>query len=213
MPRRADAHRGLAHLSRIRVLDEIHRESGLSLAELSRRTNLHENTLRDHVQVLVDEGFVVAEPEHRAKRGRPRTIYRAVTGADEVSSAAARSRILEAKEHGDLFRRVTGPTGFELDPDATHQIDALYEHLDRVGLDPEVDESTLTVRLTPCLFHGMIDSQPDVVCRVHGELIRSVLAQAGGPLELTRLLPFTQPHECRAHLARSSTSGDLSPAE
>lgn len=200
MPRRIDTYRGLAQVSRLRVLDEVLACPGLALAELSERTGLHENTLRDHVRVLEAEGFIIGEVEHRGTRGRPRVLFSPVS--PERMSLVARRRIEDARRHGDLLRQVlpksTAPS--DLHPDAIHQIDALYEHLDEVGLEPDVDEHSLTVGLVPCPFHDMLNENRSVACRVHEGLIRSVLAQADGPVELDRLIPFTTPHSCHAHL-------------
>lgn len=198
MPRRTDAFRGLAQASRLKVLHAILDHPGIPLAEISEQTGLHENTLRDHVRVLEAEGFIRAETEHRATRGRPRTVYRAVAG--EVTHAVAEQRIRDAKHHGDLLRQLVPDAATTLETDAAHQIDVLYEHLDDVGLEPDIDETELTVELTPCPFHDLVESNPQIACAVHEKLIRNILEQAGGPVALDRLLPYTTAHSCRAHL-------------
>ena len=74
----------------------------------------------------------------------------------------------------------------ELDEDAMHQLDALYEHLDELGLEPDLDEKNLEVALSPCRFHTLVAEQGHAVCRVHEGLIRDVLNRAEGPLEVDR---------------------------
>ncbi len=194
MPRPMHAHRGLAHASRLQVVHHVMDNPGISLAELSEKTGLHANTLRDHVRVLVDEGIIRSETEHRPTRGRPRAIYYPVDAATE--NAAAQKRIDDAKRHGDLLRRIMPMDTADLDDDALHQLDALYEHLDEVGLDPQLDDARLEVALRPCEFHTLVAGHREVLCRVHEGLIREVLDRAGGPVEVDRLLPLVTDHRC-----------------
>ena len=84
----------------------------------------------------------------------------------------------------------------ELDEDAMHQLDALYEHLDELGLEPDLDEKNLEVALSPCRFHTLVAEHGYAVCRVHEGLIRDVLNRAEGPLEVDRLLPLVTDHQC-----------------
>lgn len=188
------AHRGLGQPSRLEVAHLVMQHPGISLAELSERTGLHTNTLRDHVRVLVEEGIIRSESEHRAQRGRPRAVYTFVDA--ETESAAAQRRIDDAKRHGDLLRRIDAVPVPDLEPDAIHQLDALYEHLDEVGLDPTPDDAQLTVSLRPCEFHALVDGHREALCRVHEGLIRDVLGRAGGPVEIDRLLPLVTEHRC-----------------
>ncbi|MEU1971036.1 helix-turn-helix domain-containing protein [Microbacterium sp. NPDC019599] len=199
MPRRTDAYRGLAQPSRLSVMHELLARPGQSLAELAEATGLHENTLRDHLRVLETEGFVVRVTEHRGTRGRPRDLFEPAGPENPIAA----KRIEDAKRHGDLMRSVL----LHEDADATeevvaHQLDALYEHLDDVGLEPRIDEDALTVKLAPCAFHDLVADRLPILCHVHEELVRGVLSQAGGPLEVGRLLPLVTPHECRLLLQR-----------
>ncbi|ALJ22225.1 winged helix-turn-helix transcriptional regulator [Microbacterium sp. No. 7] len=198
MPRRTDAFRGLAHASRFRILRAVRDNPGIGLAEISESTGLHPNTLRDHTRVLIDGGFLRGEVEHRPSRGRPRTIYFPIDADTEHEEV--QRRIDEAKRHGDLLRRIADIDTGSLDPDALHQLDAVYEHLDEVGLNPDMQESELRVQLHPCRFHGLIAEHRDTVCRVHEGLIREVLHRAGGPVEVDRLDALVTPHQCQLHL-------------
>ncbi len=45
-----------------------------------------------------------------------------------------------------------------------------------------------------------------MLCHVHAELVRGVLVQARGPLEVERLLPLVTPHECQLILQRADAS-------
>lgn len=200
MPRRTHAHRGLAQASRLQVAALVMDQPGISLADLSEHTGLHANTLRDHVRVLSDEGIIRSEIEHRATRGRPRALYYPVESS--ADNPEAQRRIDAAKRHGDLLRRVvpdmTAPP--ELDEEGVHQLDALYEHLDEVGLDPRQEETGLEFALRPCAFHSLVADHREMLCRVHEGLIRDVLDRSGGPVEIDRLLPLVTEHRCELML-------------
>lgn len=181
MPRNAEKYRGLAQATRLKVLDAVIARPGVGVAELADLTGLHQNTLREHVRVLETTGLLRSRSEHRGSRGRPRTVLTAVRG-DEPDEAADR-RVLEAMRHGDLHRRLL-PGGHEVgsaaDAAALHQIDALYWHLDGLGLQPELDEAELTAHLVPCPFDSLVAGTREAACRVHETLIRDVLVRAEG---------------------------------
>lgn len=194
------------------MLDIILDRPAIGFADLSRATGLHENTLRDHLRVLETEGFIRSELEHTGGRGRPRSLFSPVRG-DDPSDEAER-RIAEAKRQGDLLRRVLpAETTSGLSEDALHQIDALYQHLDDVGLEPDIDEGELVVELNPCPFHSLVEDNREVACRVHEELIRTVLHRAGGPVELAQLLPYTTPQSCHVHLSMRPAPPETPPDE
>src|SRR5690606_35762601 len=98
-------------------------------------------------------------------------------------------RVQQAAQHGDLLRRMNVDTATPgLDDDALHQIDALYEHLDDSGFQPQLDDE-LRIDLIPCPYSTLVDSDQELVCRVHARLISDTLSQVPGPVELTLLEP------------------------
>ncbi len=199
MPRRTEDFRGLAQASRILLLAEVQSTPGLLLRELAERTGLHENTVRDHLVVLEHEGLVTRHTTHPGTRGRPPATYHPV--CEPGASPEADDRVDRARRHGDLLRRIAPTsTRSDLDDDALHQLDVLYEHLDDVGLQPELDDANLEVELVPCPYYSLLDREPELVCRVHEQLIRDLLTQVPGPLTLTLLEPFRSHDRCLVHL-------------
>lgn len=199
MARRVEHYRGLTQPSRLRLLGAIQSEPGLLLRELATRTGLHENTVRDHLDVLEEEGLVTRETRHSGGRGRPPQTYHPVREAHR--NVEAERRVDDAARHGDLLRRMqrdTPATG--LDADALHQLDALYEHLDDSGFEPELHDDRLEIDLVPCPFTPLVDTDQEFVCRVHSQLIRDTLTQVPGPLRLTQLDARPSHDRCRAHL-------------
>ncbi|MGU3647015.1 ArsR family transcriptional regulator [Microbacterium sp. C23T] len=193
----------ISSYSRVEIMHLLQERPQRAISELVEATGLHANTVREHVQRLIDAGYVIAETEHRTTRGRPRVLYSAATGSDEASSPVAVRRAEEAARRGDLLRRVYGSgTDAELGADALHQLDALVEDLGDAGFDPLIDERDLTVDLTPCP-HVPAAEHRGVLCDVHIGLMDSVLAQAGGPLRVKGIAPSCDPTQCVVQLAAS----------
>ena len=191
----------ISSYSRVEIMHLLQQRPQRAIAELVEATGLHANTVREHVQRLIDAGYVIAETERRTTRGRPRVLYSAATGAHEGSSPVAVRRAEEAARRGDMLRRVYGTDpDAELGPDALHQLDALVEDLGDAGFEPLVDERALTVDLTPCP-HASAAEHRGILCGVHVGLMDSVLAQAGGPLRVEGVAPSCDPTQCVVQLA------------
>ncbi|WP_457099159.1 winged helix-turn-helix transcriptional regulator [Microbacterium sp. P5_E9] len=204
MPRRVEDYRGLTQLSRLRLLRAIQVTPDCTLNELVAETGLHPNTIREHLQVLEEEGLIASATAHRGTRGRPPVVYRPVAAASD--SAAAERRIRLSVEHGDLLRRVAPELDHtaELGTDAVHQLDALYEHLEDAGFQPDLDDQSLRVDLVPCPYQTDVDEERQLVCQVHQQLILDLLRQVPGPVEVRTLLPFATPNRCTIHLQLSA---------
>lgn len=192
----------ISSYSRVRLLHLLQERSERTIAELCEATGLHANTVREHLQRLIDGGYVVAQTEHRTTRGRPRVLYSAASAG--VSPIAVR-KAREAAARGDLMRRImpwTDAADAALPTEAVHQLDALADDLGDAGFDPVVDESALTLDLSPC---PLADSDPaarELLCQVHLGLMDGVLAQAGGPLHVAGMAPACDAAQCVVRLAR-----------
>ena len=191
--------------SRVQILHMLQTRPRRTIDELVEATGLHANTVREHLQRLSEDGYVVSETERRATRGRPRTLYSAATGTADATSAIAERKVREAAERGDLMRRVMPDTdSSDLDDDALHQIDALVENLIDSGFDPIVDAEDLTIDLSPCAHVGEPGSAPTMRCAVHVTLLQAVATQAGGPLNVEGLSPTCNPQDCVIQLRRKT---------
>jgi predicted ArsR family transcriptional regulator len=197
----AAGYSAISSYSRVEIMHLVQQRPRRPIAELVEATGLHPNTVREHLQRLIDAGYVVAETEHRTTRGRPRVLYTAASGEDDASSPIAARRARDAAVRGDLLRRVYPTGGREtLQPEALHQLDALVEDLGTAGFDPLVDETGLTVDLTPCP-HATTTDHRGTLCRVHVGLMDGVLAQAGGPLRIDGIAPSCDPAHCVVQLS------------
>ncbi|MDQ1130811.1 winged helix-turn-helix transcriptional regulator [Microbacterium sp. SORGH_AS_0888] len=194
------AYSAISSYSRVQLLHLLQGRPQRSIAELCEATGLHANTVREHMQRLIDGGYVVAETEKRTVRGRPRVLYSAAS-PDEASPIAQR-KARDAARRGDLMRRVLpGAHAAGLPTEALHQLDALTDDLGDAGFDPLVDESALTVDLSPCPHGTATDADRRVLCHVHLGLMDGVLAQAGGPLRVAGMAPSCDPTQCVVRLA------------
>lgn len=199
------AYSAISSSSRVELLHVLQQRPERSIAELCAATGLHPNTVREHLQRLIDGGYVVTHTEHRTTRGRPRVLYSAATGTDTASrSPIAGRKARDAARRGDLLRRIAPDTATStLSPAATHQLDALIEDLSDAGFDPLVDEAALTVDLTPCPQVTDQAGARTVLCRVHLGLMQGVLAEAGGPLSIDGMRPACDPRTCVVQLTLS----------
>ncbi|MBA8815452.1 putative ArsR family transcriptional regulator [Microbacterium halimionae] len=195
----------ISSYSRVQILNELQQRPGRSITELCAATDLHANTVREHVQRLIESGYAVAETEQRTTRGRPRVLYAAANGEGSTESPIARQRAEDAARRGDLMRRVMPWTDCgDLSTSAMHQIDALVDDLGGAGFDPVVDDLNLTVDLSPCPHADTLPEHRGTLCQVHLGIMDGVLAQAGGPLRVEAMAPSCNPAECVVHLSSRS---------
>jgi len=188
----------ISSYSRVELLHLVQKQANRTVAELVGATGLHANTVREHLQRLIDDGYVVAESERRTTRGRPRVLYSAADG--KRSSDVQRRKVRAAAERGDLMRRVLPGSAPELDTEALHQVDALVDDLIDAGFDPLVNETELTIDLTPCAHAEAQADHRQVLCSVHLSLMQGVLSQAGGPLSVDGMRSSCDARECIVQL-------------
>jgi predicted ArsR family transcriptional regulator len=196
----------ISSYSRVEILALVQARPERTIAELTEATGLHANTVREHLQRLIEAGHVIQSTEHRVTRGRPRTLYSAATGGREASSPIAQRKVREAADRGDIMRRImpwTASTVAGMGPAATHQLDAIIEHLSDSGFDPVLDEDGLTIDLSPCPHATSQSGHRDTLCAVHLGLMRAVLAEAGGPLQAACIRTTDRAADCVVELVRA----------
>ena len=205
------AHRVLASISRVAVLETL-RESGgpLSVRDLAERMSLHNNTVRKHLDLLVENGFATRLRDSAARRGRPRYVYYAAAPDSSPAEAQLRNyRLLAsvfaaylheaedpqaaAEEAGRRF----GARSIDLAGAApSAALERVVRMLDDIGFQPELVAGGSEIRLRHCPFHELARDRPEVVCSIHLGLIRGALQQLGAPEEALRLVPFVTPTLC-----------------
>lgn len=212
-PRASDP--GAAHppLSGTRavVLDELERQPGpVTLAQLSRATLLHANTLRDHLAALESNGRVRRHRAAPSGRGRPATLYEAVPFSGTSEYAALASALAESidrrsdnpradgidagRQWGRTLAQGVAVTSPLSPAEARRGVVGLLADL---GFAPEPRARASAVRLTRCPLLDAAQSHPAVVCGVHLGIVEGALEEWDAPAQRAELLPFSEPGACR----------------
>lgn len=218
----ARTHRALADDSRARILALLRASGPLDTRSLADATGLHPSTVRGHLELLIEAGFVTAAPEERRSPGRPRTLYRAAPDAP-LTSEADGYRLLAAILASHLAGTSSDPSAaavaageawgrYLAEPappyaqtSAAAAREQLLDLLDRLGFQPQADDDGRTIRLRHCPFLAVARAHPEVVCGVHLGLMRGALRAWEAPLDTDDLEPFAEPSACVAQL-RSAAS-------
>ncbi|MGH3425883.1 MAG: helix-turn-helix transcriptional regulator [Nocardioidaceae bacterium] len=201
--------------ARAAVLDRlVDQPEPVTIGALADATGLHGNTVREHLDALVESGLVAREQAPAKGRGRPAWLYSAVSDprtsqspeyaglaaalASHIqrTSASPRDDALAAgTEWGRELARDTGPAGSNAA--ARREVVRL---LDGLGFAPEPDSRTSVVKLTRCPLLEAAHRYPEVVCGVHLGIVRGALAEYGGEVERSELTAFAEPGWCRLEL-------------
>jgi predicted ArsR family transcriptional regulator len=211
-------HRALADPSRAKILAELVDDGALDARELASRVGLHVNTVRVHLNALVDAGLAASETLPPEGRGRPRLVYRAVAVeleegrryrllAEILTALVARfgsEAAAQLEEIGEAWGHylVDSPPPYATVPDE-EAVGRLVALLAEVGFQPELQPGRRARKLLmrPCPFLELARRHQEVVCPIHLGLIRGALAELGATTSATRLEPFVRPDLCVAHLA------------
>ncbi|MDQ4102258.1 MAG: helix-turn-helix domain-containing protein [Actinomycetota bacterium] len=218
---RSRTHGALASASRVRILDLL-RGSGtaLDVQQISERTDLHANTVRFHLKILIETGLACCRSDpRRGASGRPRLLYTATTDhldavqpgyqllADIlVSYLAASSKIPIGlpEEAGRAFARRHWPSEPFAEVSSDEAVRRVIATFTELGFQPELASHGPHQRmlLHACPFRALATKHPDVICAVHLGLLKQSLANFSAAIQATGLEPFVTPHLCIAHLAR-----------
>lgn len=206
--------------SRARVLGVLHDAgAAMGVGEVSARVGLHANTVRFHLDALVEGGLVQRATEEREQPGRPRVLYAVRPGTPHVGRRSYRllAEILTsyvaaeiqqparaALRAGQAWGRFLAdrPRPFRR-IDAAAATEQLVDALAGIGFGPEADTTgrRRRVLLHHCPFRETAEEHREVVCSVHLGLMQGLLAAIDAPIDAERLDPFVEPTLCIAHLA------------
>lgn len=201
-----------ADLSRPRsaVLKAVEDHTPATLSTLAEQTGLHVNTVREHLDGLLQAGLVRRESAPPSGRGRPALLYRpvprvggAVTEYAGLATALAGVIHRTSSDPAADARRAGEAWGRELAaaagrPGAGHpagrrQVTGIFETM---GFEPEADDDHVEVRLTRCPLLDAALKHPDIVCGVHLGTAQGALESYGLDGSRADLLPFAEPGAC-----------------
>lgn len=206
--------------SRARVLQVLQgADAALGVVEVTARIRLHPNTIRFHLDALVDAGLAERTSEDREQPGRPRTLYSAVVDGGQTGRRSYRllAEILASFVAGQTAEPATAavkageawgrylaerPAPFQ-HVDAAAGTTQLLRTLDDIGFAPEAVtvEGAQQVLLHHCPFREVAAEHSEVVCSIHLGLMQGLLSELDAPLEAHRLDAFVEPSLCVAHLS------------
>lgn len=236
-PVRSDVnhHQVLASISRTAVLDLLRsRAQPLGVVEVAQHVGLHQNTVRSHLDLLVDSGYAIRRSEAPSGPGRPRVVYEATAAPDGDRNYKLLAEVLAeylvatserpAEAAVSAGRSWAGSKAHQLrggaDAGTTDAppvsddvaISAVVRMLGDSGFAPELSADGTAINLHRCPFRELAESHPDVVCGAHLGVIQGALADLGTMVSATRLLPFVTPGLCITTLARPAESKVLNTA-
>ncbi|MFN8195799.1 MAG: transcriptional regulator [Nocardioidaceae bacterium] len=189
------------------VLRELTRPA--SLDELAEASGLLHETVREHLDELVEDGLVVGHappPDGDSDDQRWSVAEERSTYAGLAVSLAASIDRLSTDPSGDALVAGEG-WGSDLAlerraaPDsATGARREVIGLMAQLGFAPVPDAAGSVVRLRECPLLSTALRQRDVVCGVHLGIVRGALAEFGGEPDRTRLEAFAEPGACVLHL-------------
>jgi predicted ArsR family transcriptional regulator len=205
---------------RARVLEQLQSTTGATkVAALASLLGLHTNTVREHLDALVERGLATRALAPVVGRGRPAWTYAAAADQPEPDPRVRDYVGLASALAGQIARTSTDPEADALAAGedwgrtlargraargAAQARRGVVDILSELGFDPETDARATTVRLRRCPLLDTARAHPQVVCPVHLGIVRGALTTLGAdPADVT-LTPFSEPGACRLHLAGSA---------
>ncbi len=201
-------HRALASQSREQLLQLLHgSDDALTVAELASQTGLHPNTVREHLNILIEAGLALSESQGGGGRGRPKRAYRATAlaavpgsrSAQDADSLELLCRVLAAQAARDNFGSSTWDHVENSARQWVHEhadevparrvqtseqaIEVITELLDQRGFAPTAEPEEQRVVLHACPYGGLAAEQQQVVCGAHLGLVLGALERAGSPVK------------------------------
>jgi predicted ArsR family transcriptional regulator len=216
-PKPLEIHKALADDTRYRL----YRFVGLagrpvSVREVSRRLNLHPNTVRPHLRRLEEAGLVASDVRKGAV-GRPQTLYSVREPEDEdardyrllaeilIGLVGGRRAIDQAhvlaREWGAYLVGQNRPKPGTARGPAGRNLALMQDAMARAGFDPRFRRSAGTdeveVTLRDCPFKDLADEHRELVCTLHRGLVEGILGGLQPPLPIREFAPFADRETCR----------------
>jgi predicted ArsR family transcriptional regulator len=186
-------------------------------------TGQHENTIREHLDALVDEDLAIKYQSTEHLRGRPAWLYRICDDRDQLRAgeyaglaSALAGSIARSSSHPDDDAIEAGETWArelvrhsELNPVEDHghlaRVSAIATRrkvislLNQLGFAPKQNADLTKSKLTRCPLLDAAGQYPDIICNVHLGIVRGALSQFGATsteIDKADLQPFFEPGAC-----------------
>jgi predicted ArsR family transcriptional regulator len=184
------------------------RAEPMSIIDIAELLAVHPNTVRFHLESLVEAGRAERVETPPTGRGRPPLMFRAVRRMDAGGPRNYRllaqmflgelesdpDPVTRATEMGRRWGRTTEIPGTGREP-ARHRFGRV---LDEIGFDTEFDGDE--IRLRHCPFLDLVDTDLRVICPIHLGLMQGVIGRLDSSATVRDLQPFAEPDVCVARL-------------
>ncbi|MDP2013889.1 MAG: helix-turn-helix domain-containing protein [Actinomycetota bacterium] len=206
--------------ARSRILESLQQAlEPVSASELAANLGQHANTVREHLEALVQRQLATRFRSDPDGRGRPAWRYSPSTVLQEPDSRVREYAGLALVLAEQLARSSADPEvesiaagqawGRMLTQEAVRgkalsarrQTIAL---MTEIGFDPETDSRMSTVLLRRCPFLDVARKQSSIVCSAHLGMIATAFEAFGGDSEGVQLVPFDSSSGCVLRFARSA---------
>jgi len=205
---------------RLRVLEYVRAHSPVRVADAAAALDLHANTVREHLDAVVELGLVERSLARTPGRGRPATLYRASAADPAVAmrdyaglATALAGQLARTSAHPERDARAAGVEwGRELIDECGHSggdpRQSVLEALARLGFAPDDDPDasgahggTGSIALRRCPLLNAARRHPTIVCQVHLGIVEGMLERLGAAgVPGLGLIPFAEPGACRLFL-------------
>ncbi|TDE88769.1 ArsR family transcriptional regulator [Occultella glacieicola] len=203
------------------VLDLLAQQSApCTVGSLAQALHQHPNTVREHLDALIDAGLVTRTRAPAEGRGRPAWLYEAsepeppMATQEYVGLATAlaaqiartstdphRDGVTAGRHWGQELARQAAArqaAGGSLPPGTAY--DEVIDTLDGLGFDPEPEDGSDVVRLRRCPLLEAAHRHERVVCGVHLGMVQGLLEESGATAAGVRLEPFAERGACLLHV-------------
>ncbi len=197
--------------ARAGVLGRLRKTEGtLSVEQLSLQTGQHANTVREHLEALVDGGYATKTAAPKEGRGRPAWLY-SPAAADPVGYAGLAAALAqhlaltsedpaaEGEAAGRAWARAMpavgpGPVSGVASAKATSS--KVVVALEQAGFGVQKNRNGRELTLTRCPIIEAARENPEVVCAVHLGLVKELVVGSGLSEDQIMLEPFAGPGIC-----------------
>lgn len=192
------------------------RESGeaMSITAIAGRLRVHPNTVRFHLDSLIEAGRVEQVRTSPSRPGRPAQMFRPRPGMDPagrrnypVLADMLLTGLLDGAEPEAAAQRVghrwgLGSALIARGDDPAEASAGLVRVLAEIGFAPAADRAG-AIAIGNCPFLELVEKHGTSICAMHLGFMRGVMERAGDPLRIVDLIPFEEPDRCRVITATS----------
>jgi predicted ArsR family transcriptional regulator len=203
-------------------------DTPVSVNAIAEALSVHPNTVRFHLDALLEAGRAERLLGEIAGPGRPPILYRASRSMNRngpsndrllatmltahlaaTAEDPARTATQLGRRWGPSLIGRSSPSAGATRPAVATKTEVLTQvvaALDEVGFEPEPHKGrrSTEIRLRHCPFLDLVDDHGDVICSLHLGLMQGAMTQLNGPITVDRLDPFVESDLCVAHLASTS---------